>query len=80
MSFGMAEIEALAEALADSQGGLSHADVTSLLSQCRLPHGRRSMEPKRVRLVEAFVHSHNLLRSDVAILQFVELAAKSDRQ
>lgn len=58
-----AQLEAVARALVDSRGGLTHRELTQLLTQKRLPTGDIA-QAKWIRLFNALVQSQNVLQSN----------------
>lgn len=73
-----AQLEAVARALVDSRGGLTHRELTQLLTQKRLPTGDIA-QAKWIRLFNALVQSQNVLQSNQLVLSCVEDAMNPAR-
>ncbi|CAN5634159.1 TIGR02391 family protein [soil metagenome] len=74
-----AEIESIARALAESEGGLTHSEISALMADCHLPSERIAGESKVTRLVNAFIIRHNLVHNDAVVFEFIRLACKPTR-
>lgn len=66
-----AQLEAVARALVDSRGGLTHHELTRLLTQKRLSTGDKA-QAKWIRLYNALAQSQTFLQSNQHVLSCVE--------
>lgn len=76
--FNAAELEAIADALADTSEGLTGSEISYILSEC----GMKDASPestKRKRLFNAFVESQNSRQDRTRILGFIRKAMKPPR-
>lgn len=75
--FSASQLQAVAEALADTDEGLTHSEITHLLASCRLSDPTPGIT-KRHRLYNAFAEWQNNKQSRTAILAFIRKAMKPE--
>jgi len=71
--FTQSQLQAIADALADTSQGLTGTEIGHFLLSCKMPDPSPEMT-KRHRLYNAFVQSQNTRHDRVAILAFDEQA------
>lgn len=76
--FTQSEIEAIANALGDTGGGLTGSDIGHLLRSCSIPDPSPELS-KRRRVYNAFVASQNARQDRRAILAFIRKAMRPER-
>lgn len=76
--FNAAELEAIADALADTSEGLTGSEIGYILSECGMTDTSPDLT-KRRRLFNAFVGSQNSRRDRTRILGFIRKAMKPPR-
>lgn len=76
--FQQAQLEAIANALADTADGLTGTQIGHLLSVCRLPDPTPALA-KRHRLFNAFAEAQNAARDGDPILRFIREAVNPAR-
>lgn len=78
LCFTEGQLRAIADALGDTEGGLSGSEIGELLTLCRIT----DIDPigtKRHRIYNAFVREQNYRREGTRILGFVRKAMKPER-
>jgi uncharacterized protein (TIGR02391 family) len=73
--FSQSELQSIADALGDTNEGLTGSEIRHLLRTCRMPDTDPDIT-KRHRLYNAFVHTQNAKRDRVPILAFIRHAMK----
>ena len=76
--FSQTQLESIADALADTNEGLTGSEIGHLLATCRMSDPNPSMT-KRYRLYNAFVKSQNTHQNRLAVLAFIRKAMKPER-
>jgi uncharacterized protein (TIGR02391 family) len=76
--FSQSQLQAIADALADTSEGLTGSEITHLLASCRMLDSDPSMT-KRHRLYNAFVHCQNNEQDRIPILAFIRKAMKPEQ-
>ncbi|MBL8688016.1 MAG: TIGR02391 family protein [Rhodospirillaceae bacterium] len=76
--FSSSQLQAIADALADTNEGLTGSEIAHLLAQCKIPDPSSSMT-KRHRLYNAFVASHNETQDRSPVLAFIRKAMKPEK-
>lgn len=76
--FASSQIQAIADALADTAEGLTGSEIAHLLSQCGMPDPASGMT-KRHRLFNAFVAIQNEKQDRTHILAFIRKAMKPEK-
>lgn len=75
--FTQSEIQAIADALGDTEDGLTGSEMGHLLASCRMGDPSPDMS-KRKRLYNAFAESQNARHDRTAILAFIRKAMKPE--
>ena len=76
--FSQSQLEAIADALADTSDGLTGSEIAHLLSICKMVDPTPTIT-KRHRLHNAFVASQNARQDRIAILAFIRHSMKPER-
>lgn len=77
-TFSQSQLEAIADALADTSEGLTGSEIAHLLASCRMDDPSPQMT-KRHRLYNAFAHSQTTKRNRRSVLEFIRQAMKPER-
>lgn len=77
-AFTQSQLEAIADALGDTELGLTGSEIGHLLAVCRLPDPTPTIT-KRYRLLNAFVAAQNAKRERTPILAFIRKSMKPER-
>ncbi|TIN02390.1 MAG: TIGR02391 family protein [Mesorhizobium sp.] len=75
--FTASQIQSIADALADTDEGLSHSEISHVLASCRLADTTPGIT-KRHRLYNAFAEWQNTKQSRAGILAFIRKAMKPE--
>ena len=76
--FTQMQLQAIADALADTSEGLTGSEIAHLLATCRMTD-TDPLLTKRHRLYNAFVHTQNAKQDRVPILAFIRYAMKPEQ-
>ena len=76
--FSQSQLEAIADALADTSSGLTGSEIAHMLKLCKMVDPNPTMT-KRHRLHNAFVESQNSRQNRTAILEFIRQSMKPER-
>lgn len=76
--FSQSQLEAIADALADTSEGLTGSEIAHLLNICKMADPNPGIT-KRLRLLNAFVASQNSRQDRKAILAFIRHSMKPER-
>lgn len=76
--FTQEQLQAIADALADTDEGLTGSEISHLLETCRIRDTNPSLT-KRHRLYNAFVHEQSARKNRTSILEFIRNAMKPAR-
>ncbi|TIT29113.1 MAG: TIGR02391 family protein, partial [Mesorhizobium sp.] len=77
-SFSQEQLQAIADALADTSEGLRGPEIGHLLTSCRIKDTDPAIT-KRHRLYNAFAHEQNTRRDRTRIIGFIRKAMKPAR-
>lgn len=76
--FSQSHLRAIADALGDTEQGLTGSEIGHLLTTCKMPDVTPAMT-KRHRLYNAFAHTQNQKQDRVPILAFIRHSMKPER-